>query len=83
MVYSQVSFANTHNLVLTAVHSLNALKDSMLAIMESYEVTPHKIRPVLYEYTYKLCNPLAKVSLLMLYNRQSSNSFSNNVLVTD
>ena len=41
MVYSQVSFANTHNLVLTAVHSPHALKDSMHAIMESYEVTPH------------------------------------------
>ena len=40
MVYN-VSLASTHNLVLTAVHSLNALKDSMHAIMESYEVTPH------------------------------------------
>ena len=41
MVYSQVSLANTHNLVLTAVHSPYALKDSMHAIMESYEATPH------------------------------------------
>ena len=41
----QVSFANTHNLVLTAVHSSNALKDSMHAIMESYEGTPH-----IYQY---------------------------------
>ena len=41
MVHSHVSFANTHNLVLTAVHSPHALKDSMHAIMESYEVTPH------------------------------------------
>ena len=39
--WCQLSFANTHNIVLTAVHSLNALKDSMHAIMESYEVTPH------------------------------------------
>ena len=36
----QVSFANTHNIFLTAVHSLNAPKDSMHAITESYEVTP-------------------------------------------
>ena len=41
MVYSHVSFANTHTLVLTAVHSPHTLKDSMHAIMESYEVTPH------------------------------------------
>ena len=86
MVYSHVSFANTHTLVLTAVHSLNALKDSMHAIMESYEVTPH-----IHQYfmnTFINCVILLpRWALLMLYlsessNRHSSISFSNNVLVT-
>ena len=43
--WCKVSFANAHNLFHTAVNSPNALKDSMHAIMESYEVTPH-----IYQY---------------------------------
>ena len=56
----QVSFANTHNIVLTAVHSSNVLKDSMHAIGVLRSYTSYT--PVLYQYICKLCNPLAKVS---------------------
>ena len=58
--WCQVSFA--YNLVLTAENSPNALKDSMHAIMESYEVTPHKYQYFRNTFIIKLCNPLAKVS---------------------
>ena len=79
----------THNLAFTAVNSPNALKDSMHAIMESYEVTPH-----IYQHCTNTINVinfvilLPRWALLMLclsesINRHSSNSFSSNVIVID
>ena len=65
----------THNLAFTAVNSPNALKDSMHAIMESYEVTPH-----IYQYFTNTINVincvilLPRSALLMLCLSESSTS---------